>query len=70
MPSFFRMRSRWNAAVLGEIFSSSAISLIFLPCLTRLATLISVGVKFTKAEESLYENDEAISLRCDSRISA
>ncbi len=44
MPSRSRMAYRYPSTVRVEMPSMRAISLAFLPCLTMVATLISVGV--------------------------
>ena len=44
-PSFLRMCSRWVSMVLMETLSRSEISLVLLPCFTRLAISISAEVR-------------------------
>ena len=48
--------------------SISAISLLVLPSLTRVATRISMGVKFRNFEESLLIKGEMMLFRFESRI--
>ena len=68
MPSFFLILSLWDPTVLPDTFNRSAISFVVLPCFTRSAIVISVGVRFKYLEDRLRENGEIMSSKLDSMI--
>ncbi len=68
MPIFLRIFFLWVSIVRGDTFISSAIFLLGLPYLIRLAIRISVGVRLKYFKDICRVNGDMISFRFDSII--